>query len=95
MRFAVGAYAVAPMIRLEKLAKRFEAHEAVRGIDLHIKRGELVGLLGPNGAGKSTTIKMMTGMLVPRSAASTSRRIRSRSSASWATCPRPAPCSRR
>lgn len=55
------------MIRLQKLAKRFGAFEAVRGIDLDIPAGQLVGLLGPNGAGKSTTIKMLTGMLTPTS----------------------------
>jgi ABC-2 type transport system ATP-binding protein len=39
----------------------------VRGIDLEIPAGQLVGLLGPNGAGKSTTIKMLTGTLAPTS----------------------------
>ena len=55
------------MIRLQKLAKRFGSFEAVRGIDLEIPSGQLVGLLGPNGAGKSTTLKMLTGTLVPTS----------------------------
>ena len=55
------------MIRLHKLAKRFGSFEAVRGIDLEIPSGQLVGLLGPNGAGKSTTLKMLTGTLVPTS----------------------------
>ena len=39
--------------------------EAVRGLDLTVARGEILGFLGPNGAGKSTTIKMLTGILVP------------------------------
>lgn len=39
--------------------------EAVKSIDLDIKKGEIVGFLGPNGAGKSTTIKMLTGILKP------------------------------
>lgn len=39
--------------------------EAVRGISLDIKRGEVYGLLGPNGSGKSTTIKMILGLLHP------------------------------
>jgi ABC-type multidrug transport system ATPase subunit len=34
---------------------------AVRGIDLHVDKGEVVAFIGPNGAGKSTTIKMLTG----------------------------------
>ncbi|MBI5365308.1 MAG: ABC transporter ATP-binding protein [Planctomycetes bacterium] len=55
------------MIRLNQLTKRFGAFEAVRGIDLEIPAGQLVGLLGPNGAGKSTTLKMLTGTLVPTS----------------------------
>jgi ABC-2 type transport system ATP-binding protein len=38
---------------------------AVKGIDLHVERGEVVAFIGPNGAGKSTTIKMLTGILHP------------------------------
>ncbi len=55
------------MIRLHQLAKSYGTQQAVRGIDLEIPTGQLVGLLGPNGAGKSTTIKMLTGMLEPTS----------------------------
>ena len=55
------------MIRLRQLAKSYGTQQAVRGIDLEIPTGQLVGLLGPNGAGKSTTIKMLTGMLAPTS----------------------------
>jgi ABC-2 type transport system ATP-binding protein len=40
---------------------------AVRGIDLHVDKGEVVAFIGPNGAGKSTTIKMLTGILYPTS----------------------------
>lgn len=39
--------------------------EAVKGIDLVVKQGEIVGFLGPNGAGKTTTLKMLTGILYP------------------------------
>jgi ABC-2 type transport system ATP-binding protein len=39
--------------------------EAVRGVDLTVKRGEIVGFLGPNGAGKTTTLKMLTTLLEP------------------------------
>jgi len=44
-----------------------EVVEAVRGIDLHVQRGELVALLGPNGAGKSTTLRMLTTLIPPTS----------------------------
>ncbi|MGX7675423.1 ABC transporter ATP-binding protein [Plantactinospora sp. DSM 117369] len=40
---------------------------AVDGIDLTVRRGEMVGYIGPNGAGKSTTLKMLTGVLSPSS----------------------------
>ena len=53
------------VIRLRNLTKRFGDNPAVRGLDLEIPTGQLVGLLGPNGAGKSTTVKMLTGMLLP------------------------------
>ncbi|MBN2352712.1 MAG: ATP-binding cassette domain-containing protein [Spirochaetales bacterium] len=41
--------------------------EALKGINLIIEKGELIGLLGPNGAGKSTLIKILTGILYPSS----------------------------
>ncbi|MFC6020562.1 ATP-binding cassette domain-containing protein [Plantactinospora solaniradicis] len=40
---------------------------AVDGIDLTVRRGEMIGYIGPNGAGKSTTLKMLTGVLSPSS----------------------------
>src|SRR5580700_11143832 len=41
--------------------------EAVKGVDLLIEQGEMVGFLGPNGAGKTTTLKMLSGILHPTS----------------------------
>lgn len=41
--------------------------EALKGLNLDIEEGELIGFLGPNGAGKSTTMKILTGVLYPTS----------------------------
>ncbi|PZW43546.1 lipopolysaccharide export system ATP-binding protein [Humitalea rosea] len=47
------------------LVKRYKKRPVVRGVSLHLHRGEAVGLLGPNGAGKTTTFYMMTGLVTP------------------------------
>ena len=54
-----------PALRLEGVAKAFGSKQAVAGIDLELKRGELYALLGPNGAGKTTTLRMVAGLLKP------------------------------
>jgi ABC-2 type transport system ATP-binding protein len=43
------------------LHKRYGEYEAVRGIDIDVRRGEVFGLLGPNGAGKTTTVEILEG----------------------------------
>src|SRR5438445_7560414 len=51
------------MIRVEGLGKSFGDVPAVRGVDLHVERGEILVLLGQNGAGKSTTLRCLGGIL--------------------------------
>ncbi|HEV7800658.1 MAG TPA: ABC transporter ATP-binding protein [Burkholderiales bacterium] len=55
----------AATIHARGLTRRFGAHEAVKNIDLELRRGEVLGFLGPNGAGKTTTMQMLTGNLAP------------------------------
>ncbi len=51
------------VLEVKNLSKNFSGFEALKNINLKVKKGEIVGLLGPNGAGKTTTIKIITGLL--------------------------------
>ena len=57
----------APAVLAQGLVKHYDGREgtveAVRGVDLAIRTGEIFGFLGPNGAGKSTTVRMLTTLL--------------------------------
>ena len=57
----------APAVVTRGLVKHFtdgdDTIEAVRGVDLEVRTGEIFGFLGPNGAGKSTTVRMLTTLL--------------------------------
>jgi len=57
------------VVRIDGLVKHYGKVEAVRGIDLQIRRGEVFGFLGLNGAGKSTTIRCLLGLLRPTAGA--------------------------
>ncbi len=48
-------------IEVRALRKSYDGHDALRGIDLSVARGEVFGLLGPNGAGKTTTVEILEG----------------------------------
>ena len=48
-------------IAVRGLHKSYGEHEAVRGIDFEVAKGEVFGFLGPNGAGKTTTIEILEG----------------------------------
>ena len=50
------------ILQIENLHKKYDKFEALKGVDLNIKKGEIYGLLGPNGAGKSTLIKTISGL---------------------------------
>lgn len=49
------------VIDVSGLQMHYGSHEAVRGIDLHVRRGEVFAFLGPNGAGKTTTVEILEG----------------------------------
>ena len=51
------------MIQIKNLNKYYGDFQALKNINLEIKKGEIVGLLGPNGAGKTTLMKILTGCL--------------------------------
>lgn len=53
------------IIEIKNLYRKFGKFTVLNGINLSLKKGEILGLLGPNGAGKTTTIKIITGLLPP------------------------------
>src|SRR5438067_13269318 len=57
--------AVAVLLRLDGLSKRFGGLWAVRAVDLRLAEGEILGLIGPNGAGKTTLFNLIAGALPP------------------------------
>jgi ABC-2 type transport system ATP-binding protein len=53
------------MIQIKNVSKSFDGLEAVKDVDLNIRKGSIYGLLGSNGAGKTTLLKLITGIYVP------------------------------
>jgi simple sugar transport system ATP-binding protein len=56
---------MAALLELRGVAKHFGAIEALKGVDVTIEPGEVVGLMGDNGAGKSTLVKIIAGNFPP------------------------------
>jgi branched-chain amino acid transport system ATP-binding protein len=53
------------MLEILKLSKYFGGLQAVSGVDMYVRKGEIVGLIGPNGAGKTTFFNLVTGVIRP------------------------------
>ncbi len=53
------------LLEIKGLSKSYDGREVVKGVDILVERGEIVGLLGPNGAGKTTTFYMVVGIIPP------------------------------
>ncbi|HUN47238.1 MAG TPA: ABC transporter ATP-binding protein [Stellaceae bacterium] len=54
-----------PLLRVERLVKRFGGFRALDGVSFHLNRGEILGLVGPNGSGKTTCINVISGLYPP------------------------------
>lgn len=55
------------IIETKQLQMSFQNHKVLKGIDLEVNPGEIIGLIGPSGAGKTTLVNILTGQLIPTS----------------------------
>lgn len=53
------------VVECRELSKKYQNFTALKGLDLKLERGKIIGLVGPNGSGKTTLIKLINGLLVP------------------------------
>jgi lipopolysaccharide export system ATP-binding protein len=60
-----GANTSEYLVETRGLVKEYRSRRVVKGVNIRVKPGEIVGLLGPNGAGKTTTFYMITGLVRP------------------------------
>ena len=54
-----------PILNLKNIGFNYENNQVLKGIDLPVYKGEILGIIGPNGSGKSTLLKVMDGVLYP------------------------------
>lgn len=54
-------------LQVKKVSKSFGGVQAVKGVDLELGRGEILGVIGPNGSGKTTLVNLITGFVKPDS----------------------------
>ena len=52
-----------PILKIEKLTKKYGKTYALNGLDMEVKKGDIYGFVGPNGAGKTTTLRIFSGLL--------------------------------
>ncbi|MFC1534288.1 ABC transporter ATP-binding protein [Thermodesulfobacteriota bacterium] len=55
-----------PILTLKNIGFRYDKAWVIKGVDLEVHTGEIIGILGPNGSGKSTLLKIMDGVLIPQ-----------------------------
>ncbi len=90
-----AAPAAPPAIRATGVRKAYGAVRALDGVDLTLRRGELLALLGPNGAGKTTLLEILEGHRRARRRRGQRARPRPRRGASAPCASAPGSCSRR
>jgi ABC-2 type transport system ATP-binding protein len=62
---ATSGVAASAVATLESVIKRYGSTEALRGLELTLRAGEVTALLGPNGAGKTTAVRLLLGLISP------------------------------
>ncbi|MFB9278395.1 ABC transporter ATP-binding protein [Cohnella cellulosilytica] len=60
-----GASHERPLLEIKDVAKRYESHQALRGVSLDMRKGEIISVLGPSGCGKSTLLQLIAGLALP------------------------------